>query len=136
MRLPPLGDLLIHPFHHRPGVQPTHPLFVMLILIQPLFLADLHEKSLSYNRPVHEGQVRVGTLVSHQVLRVGVAAEVQVEDRDDADDFVGVSLYRGGELFRVEAYEPGGLAEVGALAWKGGLVLWVFVWVGDCVAGT
>ena len=53
--------------------------------------------------PHDEGEVRVGTLVTHEPAAVG---EMGVENRSDAVDFVVVSFAGRRERFGVEKVEP------------------------------
>lgn len=67
--------------------------------------------------PRDKSHVGEGHPVAHQPLGpVTLGAQNALDDAQDAPDLGGIAVDGGLDLLRVEVHEPGGLAEVGALA--------------------
>lgn len=63
--------------------------------------------------PRHKSQIRIGALVTDEVLAAGLL-QVRIDHADDTTDLVAVTLEAGVNLLLMIEYEPGALAEVGA----------------------
>lgn len=86
----------------RAGDQLLVPLIALGVVGLPLLLEIFIDQEADHGVPGNEHQVRVGDLVANEVGLVGLC-EVQVDDAQDALDFVAVAIDCAGDvLFGVE----------------------------------
>lgn len=124
MLRPALRHPLIDLLHILPPPHPVKPIHILWILLpKPIHLSELLEQTLADCTPSHERQISIRALIADEPA-AAIALQPELDDADDAEDFVDIAVGGALDLLGMEAREPGCLAEIGALACtkKGGLV--------------